>query len=134
MTATLLLPTSLSLTLPWEILVSDNRKYSVVLGRMILTQQYRLAKDAITSYAYQIPASQRPLEGRLRLRATIHEPNTSRVRDVANFAKLTHDGFNGVLFVDDGQLDDVRWIRGEVDKDHPRVDIVLSILTHSGHA
>jgi Holliday junction resolvase RusA-like endonuclease len=126
--------TSITLTLPWDVLVSDNGKYGVYRGKMILTKRYREAKDAIHVYAMRIPASQRPLDGRLRLRATIHEPNYIRCRDIANFAKLTHDGLNGILFHDDAQLDDVRWIRGPVDKDDPRVDIVLSILHHSPHA
>lgn len=124
----------ITLSLPWEVLVSDNQKYGIAQGRLILTKRYRDAKEAITVHAMRIPASQRPLDGRLRLEATLHEPDDIRSRDIANFAKLTHDGLNGMLFHDDAQLDEVCWIRGAMDKANPRVDIVLTILTPSNHA
>lgn len=125
---------SIVLSLPWDVLVSDNQKYGVFRGKMLLTKRYRDAKEAIAVHAMRIPASQRPLDGRLRLEATLHEPDYIRSRDIANFAKLTHDGLNGILFHDDAQLDEVCWFRGTIDKANPRVDILLSILHDSTHA
>lgn len=131
---TTILPTTLSLTLPWPVLVSDNNKYGVYHGKMILTKRYREAKDAIAMHACRIPASQRPLEGRVRLHAVVYEPDAKRLRDIGNFMKLTADGLNGILYYDDSQLDDVRWERGPLDPANPRVELTLTILTHSCHA
>lgn len=130
----LILPQTLSLTIPWSVCVSDNNKYGVYRGKMILTKRYREAKDAIAMYAHTIPASQRPLDGRVRLHAVVYEPDAKRLRDIGNFMKLTADGLNGILYYDDSQLDDVRWERGPLDPVTPRVELTLTILKHSHHA
>lgn len=122
---------SFSLTLPWHALVSDNGKYGVYRGKMILTKKYREAKDAIATRAIVARGTATPLDGRLRLRATVYEPDGKRLRDIVNFAKLTHDGLNGILFYDDSQLDDVRWLRGPLDPQNPRVEITVRALRYS---
>lgn len=124
-------------TLPWSTLISDNRKYAPVLrgsglrvrARMILTTTYReayaLARECINEQL-----SDRPLlTGRLALVATLYAPPArGRKRDVANHAKFVQDCMNGVVYKDDEQIDDSRWIRGPNDVDRPRLEITVTQL------
>ena len=114
----------LTVTLPWPVLVSDNDKYGVIGGRMILTSKYREAKETAHSLA-QLQCLRRRVTGRVRVMATLHEPDRLRARDVSNHAKLVHDSLIGAAFDDDSQIDDVHWIRGPVDQSRPRLDIVI---------
>lgn len=119
----------LALVLPWACLVPDNAKYGVIGGRLLLTRQYREAKAAARAEVARQVAGADPLEGPLALAATVVEPDRSRRRDIANYAKLAHDSLTGLAFHDDSQLDDVRWRRGVVDAARPRLELILTPIT-----
>lgn len=114
----------LTVTLPWPVLVSDNEKYGVIGGRMILTSKYRKAKDTAHSLA-QLQCLRKRVTGRIRVTATVYEPDREKARDISNWEKVTHDSLIGAAFEDDSQIDDVHWIRGPVDTARPRLDLVI---------
>lgn len=122
----------ITLTIPWDVLVPDNAKYGATLmnrkPRLYTTTEYKHAHKWIYEIAMVAMKGSRPLQGTLALKAVMYEPNRSRVRDLSNYCKLVHDGLSGEVYDDDGQLDDVQWIRGGVDKDNPRVEITVSPL------
>jgi len=114
----------LTVSLPWDVLVSDNDKYGVIGGRMILTSKYRKAKDSAHQLA-QLQCLRNRVAGRIRITATLYEPDRLRARDVSNHTKLVHDSLIGAAYQDDSQIDDVHWIRGSVDASRPRLDLVI---------
>lgn len=116
----------ITLSIPFHDLVSDNEKYIVAHSRIILSKRYRTAKNTIAMLALMVPASKRPLVGKIKLEAVLFEPDLSRTRDPSNFAKLTHDSLQGVLYENDGQIDDLHYKRGGVDADNPRLELVLT--------
>jgi Holliday junction resolvase RusA-like endonuclease len=128
--------TSLTLTLPWSVLVRDNAKYGVTINRttrkpmLILTPEYRSGKDSAYLLAKR-QMNRTPMTGPLTLVAILYEPNRSRGRDVTNFCKMVHDALEKAAYDNDSQLDDVRWIRGPVDAANPRVEITITSLPAS---
>ena len=50
------------------------------------------------------------------------------LRDLLNACKILQDGMNGIVFDDDKQIKDSRWVWGVTDKDTPRVEITVSVL------
>ena len=122
----------LSLVLPWACLVADNAKSTVARGGIIrLTPEYRAAKKAARAEVERqlMLIDAPPLDGPLALAATFVEPDRSRRRDIANYAKLSHDALTGLAYHDDSQLDDVRWRRGVVDATRPRLELILTPIT-----
>ena len=102
-----------TLTLPWP--PTANNLTAVVGRRRILTRsarQYRA--DALGAIQEQRPP--RLGDARLKATLTLHPPTRAR-RDLANFEKAPVDAlvFAGV-FVDDSQIDDLRLVRGAVEK------------------
>lgn len=113
------------LTLPWSYLVSDNRKYGVLNGKIILTADYRACKGLMRDAAKEAlgqPAPE-PAAIPLSLEAFVWVPDDTRAHDVANFAKATHDAFEGVVYTKDRWLHEVRWVRCGCDVDAPRAEI-----------
>jgi Holliday junction resolvase RusA-like endonuclease len=127
----------ITLVIPWHYLVADNRKYGATgvggKARLFLTSEYSAAKRAVAVTARlegkKAKAKDLPLSVPVRVVATVYEPNRSRTRDVTNFCKLVHDALSGVIYEDDGQIDDARWIRGGIDKKNPRVEITITALS-----
>lgn len=119
------------LVLPFESLVSDNAKYGVSGGRMILTARYRHAKETVQQLAgtlWRVRGLGRlaPLDGDLTLVARLHEPNAAsdadgRTRDPGNLRKLVTDALRGVVYHDDAQLRREVWERAAVDRRAPRL-------------
>jgi len=91
---------------------------------MILTSKYRKAKDCAHSLA-QLQCLRKRVTGRIRITATVYEPDRDKARDISNWEKLTHDSLIDAAYEDDSQIDDVHWIRGPVDRARPRLDIVI---------
>lgn len=113
------------LRIPWSMLISDNRKYGVINGQMLLTSEYRRAKERIEQLAKREFGDVEPAAFLLKLEAAVYLPDR-RPHDVANFGKCVHDALEGVVYVKDRWLDDVRWYRAGVDVDAPRAEIVIS--------
>lgn len=126
-------PRKRQVRLPWSSLEPDNAKYAPTsrAGKpvIILTKEYRAAKAKARIAIIKQLDGRAPIEGPCALRAFFYEPNRSSRRDIANYTKLVHDALTGLVYVDDSQLDDVRWIRSGVDIDAPRVEIVVEALT-----
>ena len=98
------------ITLPWP--PSVNRYWRNVEGRTIISAAGRAYRAAVLSEVLQQGAAQH-YTGRLRVRIVAHPPDRRR-RDLDNLQKALLDGleFAGV-FDDDGQIDDLRIVRGE---------------------
>lgn len=122
---------TLLIRLPWSCLVADNEKYAPALrGKravMILTAKYRAGKKKAERLVAEQISSTSLFVGPCALQATLFEPNRHVRRDVTNYAKLVHDALIGRAYLDDSQLYDVRWIRGPVDVDAPRLDLSVTL-------
>ena len=92
-----------------------------------MTKEYRAAKKRATlSLAEQRTGE--TITVPCRLVATLYEPNRHR-RDIANYAKLTHDALTDAkILADDSLIADVQWLRGGVTIDQPRLELKLTLL------
>lgn len=116
----------LRFTLPWSTLISDNAKYGVINGSLILTKDYRRAKGLVRAVAKQAVGEDRePANYALRIVATVWVPDDMRAHDVCNFAKCVHDALEGVVYTKDRWLHDISWRRAGVDVDAPRAEITI---------
>lgn len=126
-----------TLTLPWSCLCSENdrlRPVYVTAGertklRQTLTPEYKAAKArarTLIADSLALMGNPSPLNVPVRLHATLYEPDRRVWRDVANYEKLVHDALNGLVYTDDRLIDDVRWTRGPVDIDRPRLEITVA--------
>jgi len=92
----------------------------VVKGRAYTPDRTREWEKTVSTWAglfYQNEPSKARLKVSLRFyRKTRHKC------DLDNLVKAVLDGLQGVLFVDDSQIDDIH-ARREVDRDSPRVEI-----------
>lgn len=118
---------SVTIRIPWSALVSDNEKYTVANGRIVLTEGYRTAKKAIGERAADAMGGFPHYSGPLTLTARVWMPD-NRPHDLTNFCKVVHDGIEHVVYHNDSQLHDVRWIRAGVDVDAPRCELTISPL------
>jgi Holliday junction resolvase RusA-like endonuclease len=119
------------LILPWSYLISDNRKYGVIEGKLILTKDYRRCKGLIHDAAKTKLAGALPVAIPLSLEARVWVPDDIKAHDVCNFAKAAHDALEGVVYTKDRWLHDVRWIRAGVDVDGPRAELRIAPLQSS---
>lgn len=113
--------------IPWSALVSDNRKYGVINGKLVAQKPYRVARRAIHALAVETMNGRPAADIPLRLVARVYVPD-NRVHDVVNFSKAVHDALKGTVFTDDRWLYDARWIRAGVDVDAPRCELTISPL------
>lgn len=126
--------TPLVLVLPWAVLAGDNRRHGLSRGRIVLTSEYRNARDG-ASLAVQALRRGRCFETPVAMLATFYEPDRRRKRDILNFSKLLGDVLTrGGAIVDDSLIDDARSIRGPVDARNPRCVVELRPLTETTEA
>lgn len=114
------------ITLPWKVLVPDNARHGLMKGRILLTAKYRDALSAASILAlmqWRAPA----LKTSVSLSVTLYEPDKRR-RDIGNYVKLIADCLTRVAFVDDSQIDDLRLMRGALDRANPRAEIRVAPL------
>lgn len=121
----------LTFTLPWSMLVSDDERYGVINGRMLLRPAYREAKGKIRKLVRDLVGDVKPLALPLALHARVFVPDDVRARDVPNFAKCVHDSLQDAVYVNDRWLWDARWQRAGVDVDRPRADITITLALAS---
>lgn len=112
----------MTIVLPWP--PTANNLTAVVGRRRILTKnarQYRA--NALAAIIEQKPS--RLGAARLKVTLTLNPPTLAK-RDLANFEKAPIDAlvFAGV-FTDDSQIDDLRIVRGEVDR--PKGSVVVKL-------
>lgn len=112
----------MTLVLPWP--PTTNQLHTVAGRRKILSsrgRQYRA--NALAAIIEQRP----PKLGSVHLKVTLTlNPPDKRKRDLANFEKAPIDAlvFAGV-FTDDSQIDDLRIVRGEVDR--PKGSVIVKL-------
>lgn len=117
----------ITLTLPWACVLHDNHRLMPVVvkgrARLIQTPAYRTAKAAA---ALRLRAQWRgpQLTGDVLLIARVYVPDR-RKRDPGNYRKLVTDAATGICYGDDAQLCYETWLRAGVDRDNPRIDVVL---------
>jgi Holliday junction resolvase RusA-like endonuclease len=114
------------LTFPWSVLVPDNRRTAPFRGRQVLTHEYRQAKEAMFMLARMQYRGPQFRQRGLAIHAVLFVPDNRR-RDPTNYAKMIQDALQGVVYVDDSQLDDCRYTRGGLDPANPRVEIVVRV-------
>ena len=114
------------ITLPWSVLVPDNRKHAAVNGRLILTKEYRSAQAGCSALV-AAQWKEQVLTGPVRVVIVVYEPDRRR-RDIANFSKQLGDVMTGLVYVDDSQIDDIRFVRGALDRKNPRAEIQVAPL------
>jgi hypothetical protein len=113
------------LLLPWSYLVSDNARYGVVDGKLLLTKGYRRCKGQIRELARAKLGMVEAVSIPLRLEARVWVPDEMRAHDVCNFAKCCHDALQTVVYANDRWLWDTRWIHVGVDVDAPRCELTI---------
>ena len=111
-------------TIPWQYLQADNAKYGVIRGRMLLRAEYRAAKDTIGHIARAAMRGKPQLMGDLEWEAKLFMPDARR-RDATNYAKLTQDSLQGVVYADDTQIKRAIWENAGIDRENPRCEIVV---------
>ena len=103
--------------LPWP--ASVNALYRSVGGRVRVSAAARVwkAQAAALLSCLRCVGVSWPLTGRLGIVIEAWPPNR-RARDLDNLIKVTLDAGNGLLWLDDAQIDDIRIVRMDVDPDH----------------
>lgn len=114
------------ITLPWAVVLPDNRRTGVLHGRALLTREYRQRKHAAALVAMSQHRGA-PLLGPVQLVARVHFPDRRR-RDAGNYRKLVTDALTAVVYQDDVQIHDERWIRAEIDPVNPRIELTITPL------
>jgi len=118
----------MKIELPLDVLVRDNGKYGVVNGRMILTKDYRQAKNAIHLLAIN-QWRRTAISGPVRIDAEFFlKPGgrtaLGRKTDIANYSKILFDSLQGVCYDDDHQIVAFQFVRRETDSEpFVRLDI-----------
>jgi Holliday junction resolvase RusA-like endonuclease len=116
------------LTLPWSSLVSDNERYGVINGKLLLTSAYRRGKGLVRDLARETLGEIALADYPLSLEARVWVPDEFHAHDVCNFAKAVHDALQGVLITNDRWLWDTRWIHAGADIDAPRAEVTITPL------
>lgn len=116
------------LLLPWSYLVSDNRKYGVIEGKLLATSDYRRAKGLVRDMARAKLGTVAPASIPLELTARVWVPDEMRAHDTANFAKCAHDALEGVVYTKDRWLWKTTWEHAGCDIDAPRCELVIRPL------
>lgn len=115
----------LTITLPYP--PSINRYWRAVAGRNILSRDGRSYRER--AQIAMLTQRARKLTGRAVVEIVMHAADRRR-RDLDNICKPILDALvHGGALDDDEQIDDLRIVRGERDKDNPRVVVTLRPLT-----
>lgn len=121
-------------TLPYSILVPDNRRTIAGAKKKTLTSRYRQGMEsAYTELIKQVKG--RPVYPRQRVsvRYSFWMPD-KRKRDPANLLKFLNDVLSGVAYADDEQIDHQEWTRRGLDKSNARVEIEVTPWASDGTA
>jgi Holliday junction resolvase RusA-like endonuclease len=118
----------LHLTLPWDVLTPDNRRFHPGKGH-VLTGRYRQGKEAIYLLALSQTKPPRPVfpTEHLELDLDFFMPD-KRKRDPTNLLKGLLDALEGAVYSDDKQINALAWRKGAVDRESPRVEITIRLL------
>lgn len=112
------------LVLPWPCLAHDNHRLCVIHGQMRLSNPYRKAKEQIARRA-ELWWRRSILAGDVHLLARFWFPDL-RKRDAGNYRKALLDALSGVVYGDDQQVIDERYVRVDIDRANPRCEVWIS--------
>lgn len=118
------------LTLPWAVLVPVNRRtnpagWGKMRGRQFLTREYRDAQRTAEMLVQSQVRGKRPrFTAPVAMTLRFYEPDRRR-RDPSNLLKLVEDAMSGVVYDDDSRIHRQTWERAGVDRNNPRVEIVV---------
>lgn len=123
------------IVLPWSALCSDNerecpsltKRHGETVPIMVKTSRFKSAREAVRTIARLAMAGAKPATQPLALVGKLYTPTQRRV-DATNFAKGVQDALSKIVYVDDAQLQDVRWVKVAMDIDHPRAEIEIRPL------
>jgi Holliday junction resolvase RusA-like endonuclease len=119
----------LRLTLPWDVMTPDNRRFHPGRGH-VLTTRYRRGKEAaylLVMSQVKAPRPVFPVEA-VQVSLDFFVPDKRR-RDPTNLLKGLLDALEGVVYSDDKQIEALSWRKGALDRENPRVEITISPLT-----
>ena|SRR3990167_1694577 len=102
--------------------ISNNHIYKTHGHIVYLSKE---GKDLKEQYQWQAKAQYKgePLLGRLKVSVDLYFGD-KRKRDIDNFGKLWQDSFNGIVWLDDSQIEKIT-IEKHYDKNSPRVEIII---------
>lgn len=119
----------LRVTLPWSVLTPDNRRFYPGRGH-VLTARYRKGKEAVyllVMSQVKAPHPVFPAEA-VKLDLQFYVPDKRR-RDPTNLLKGLLDALEGAVYSDDKQIEALSWRKAGLDRENPRVELTVSLLT-----
>lgn len=118
------------LTLPWDVLAQVNHRLTS-RGRgpgLTLSADYRAKKHAAEMLVQAQVRGERPrFTGPVEMTLRFYEPDRRR-RDPSNLLKLVEDALSGTVYDDDHRIHRQAWERAGVDRERPRVEIVVEAM------
>ena len=118
----------LSLTLPWDVMTPDNRRFHPGRGH-VLTARYRQGKEAVyllVMSQVKAPRPVFPVEA-VQVSLDFFMPDKRR-RDPTNLLKGLLDALEGVVYSDDKQIETLSWRKAGLDRENPRVELTIGPL------
>jgi Holliday junction resolvase RusA-like endonuclease len=113
---------------PWQRVSRDKRT-----GRAFVPQETR-SYEAHVGWCGRVALTTNgwnrcwPMQASYAISAAIYVPDRRR-RDVTNIVKALEDGLIGVLWDDDSQVEWLRDVRRFIDRDQPRVECMISVIS-----
>ncbi len=122
-------PNQVVLILPWP--PTTNNLYTTVRGHRVKSARGRAYSVAVGVLVAR-QASPWPLTPPYRLTATLHAPGGTGRYDVANREKAMVDSIFRAIGQDDSLIDDLRLLRGPVDRVNPRAVVEIEGIQNMG--
>lgn len=128
---------ALTLTLPYP--PSSNHLWRHVNGRTLISAKARAYRKAVADTVFLARVSGGPLSaavtgltlplgGRLALTLTLIAATRNRC-DLDNHIKVAQDALTYAgVWRDDAQIDELRIVRGAVDKQQPRLEAIIAVV------
>lgn len=111
----------IKITLPYP--PSANRYWRNWNGRMVLSAEARQYKLDVAALARALKL--RPSDAPCSIELKVYRP--IRRGDLSNRIKIVEDALQGVAYIDDAQIEEIRAYRFD-DKKHPRVEVTIILL------
>lgn len=121
-------PSVFRITLPWDMLVTDNVKHANYSGKEDHVR-YSRARDAVKAYGRLAAGLAAPIfTTPVQLTALVWVPDR-RKRDVKNFSKVVEDSLEGAAYLNDAQVKRSTWEEAGMDAKYPRAEIEVTPYT-----
>lgn len=100
---------------------TSNQRLAVINGRLIKASKNRNYQKDIA----KIGMGCKPFKERVGMEIVFYRPRLSG--DIDGRLKTLFDSLSGILYVDDGQIDEIH-VYNKKDKDNPRVELICHEL------